>query len=29
MKQMFADKGYEPDTFDVYAEAVERHQGIF
>ncbi len=29
MKQMFARKGYEPDTFDVYANAIERHKGFF
>jgi hypothetical protein len=29
MKQMFADKGYEPDTFDTYAETVEKHKGFF
>ena len=29
MKQMFADKGYESDTFDYYAEAVEKHKGFF
>lgn len=29
MKQKFADKGYEPDTFDVYAETVEKHRGFF
>ena len=29
MKQMFADKGYEPETYDVYAETVEKHKGFF
>ncbi|HSK64344.1 MAG TPA: hypothetical protein VK893_10900 [Pyrinomonadaceae bacterium] len=29
MKQMFADKGYEPDTFDTYAQTVEKHKGFF
>ncbi|HEX6283791.1 MAG TPA: hypothetical protein VFZ71_02910, partial [Pyrinomonadaceae bacterium] len=29
MKRLFADKGYEPDTFDTYAETVEKHRGFF
>jgi DUF971 family protein len=29
MKQMFAKKGYEPDTFDTYAQAVDKHRGFF
>jgi DUF971 family protein len=29
MKKLFAKKGYEPDTFDVYTQAVEQHQGFF
>ena len=29
MKQMFAAKGYGPETFDVYADAVEKHKGFF
>jgi hypothetical protein len=29
MKQLFADKGYEPDTFDYYAEAVDKYKGFF
>lgn len=29
MKQMFAKKGYEPDMFDTYAEAVDKHKGFF
>ena len=29
MKQLFAKKGYEPDTFDTYAQAVEKHKGFF
>ena len=29
MKQMFADKGYEPETFDTYADTVEKHRGFF
>ena len=29
MKQLFVDKGYEPETFDVYAETVEKHKGFF
>jgi len=29
MKQFFADKGYEPDTFDYYAQAIEKHKGFF
>jgi DUF971 family protein len=29
MKQLFAKKGYEPDTFDTYAHAVEQHKGFF
>jgi hypothetical protein len=26
---LFVDKGYEPETFDVYAETVEKHKGFF
>lgn len=29
MKKLFAKKGYEPDTFDTYATAVEQHRGFF
>ncbi|HEY2964043.1 MAG TPA: hypothetical protein VGJ37_16605 [Pyrinomonadaceae bacterium] len=29
MKQLFAKKGYEPDTFDTYAQAVDKHKGFF
>ena len=29
MKQMFAKKGYEPDMFDTYAAAVDKHKGFF
>ena len=29
MKKLFAKKGYEPDTFDTYAQAVEQHKGFF
>jgi hypothetical protein len=29
MKQLFKKKGYEPDTFDTYAKAVEQHKGFF
>jgi hypothetical protein len=29
MKKLFAKKGYEPDTFATYAEAVEQHKGFF
>ena len=29
MKKLFAKKGYEPDTFDVYTQAVEQHKGFF
>ena len=29
MKQMFADKGYDPDTFDTYAGTIEKHRGFF
>ncbi len=29
MKKLFAKKGYEPDAFDVYTQAVEQHKGFF
>jgi DUF971 family protein len=29
MKQLFAKKGYEPDTFDYYSHAIEKNQGFF
>jgi len=29
MKQLFSEKGYEPDTFDYYAQAVEQYKGFF
>jgi len=29
MKQLFKQKGYEPDTYDYYAEAIEKYQGFF
>jgi DUF971 family protein len=29
MKAMFADKGYEPDQYDCYAQAVEKNKGFF
>lgn len=29
MKQLFADKGYEPDTYDYYAQAIEKNKGFF
>lgn len=29
MKQLFQQKGYEPDTFEYYAEAVEKYKGFF
>jgi len=29
MKKLLAKKGYEPDTFDTYAKAIEQHQGFF
>jgi len=29
MKRMFSEKGYEPDTFDYYAQAVEKYKGFF
>ena len=29
MTAMFADKGYEPDQYDYYAQAVEKNQGFF
>lgn len=29
MKRIFADKGYEPDTYAVYADTVEKHKGFF
>ncbi|HKS10313.1 MAG TPA: hypothetical protein VJS13_12255 [Pyrinomonadaceae bacterium] len=29
MKEMFSEKGYEPDTYDYYATAVERYKGFF
>jgi glucuronate isomerase len=29
MKKLFAKKGYEPDTFDTYAGAIEQHKGFF
>jgi hypothetical protein len=28
MKRMFKDKGYEPDAFDYYSEAVEKYRGF-
>ena len=29
MKQLFKQKGYEPDTFEYYAQAVESYKGFF
>ena len=29
MKEMFSEKGYEPDTYDYYAQAMERYKGFF
>jgi hypothetical protein len=29
MKRLFADKGYEPETFEYYAQAIETHKGFF
>ena len=29
MEQMFAAKGYDPDTFEYYAQAVEKNKGFF
>lgn len=29
MKKLFAKKGYEADTFDVYTQAIEQHKGFF
>jgi DUF971 family protein len=29
MKEMFADKGYEQDQYDYYAQAVEKYKGFF
>jgi len=29
MKKLLAKKGYEPDTFATYANAIEQHQGFF
>lgn len=29
MKETFSEKGYEPDTYDYYAQAVERYKGFF
>lgn len=29
MKQLFTEKGYEPDMFDYYAQAVEQYKGFF
>jgi glucuronate isomerase len=29
MKAMFAEKGYESDTYDYYAQAVEKYKGFF
>ena len=29
MKRLFADKGYEPDTYDYYAQAIEKNKGFF
>ena len=29
MKQLFKQKGYEPNTYDYYAEAIEKYQGFF
>jgi len=29
MKKLFAKKGYEADTFDVYTRAIEQHKGFF
>jgi hypothetical protein len=29
MKRTFAKKGYEPDMFDTYAAAVDKHKGFF
>ena len=29
MKQTFKRKGYEPDMFDTYAQAVDKHKGFF
>jgi DUF971 family protein len=29
MKKLFAKKGYEADTFDVYTQVIEQHKGFF
>jgi DUF971 family protein len=29
MKKMFAEKGYEPDQYDYYAQAVDKYKGFF
>jgi hypothetical protein len=29
MKTMFADKGYDSDQYDYYAQAVEKNKGFF
>lgn len=29
MKAMFSEKGYDPDTYDYYAHAVDKYQGFF
>jgi hypothetical protein len=29
MKRLFADKGYESDTYEYYAQAIEKHKGFF
>jgi DUF971 family protein len=29
MQRLFADKGYEPDTYEYYAQAIEKHKGFF
>lgn len=29
MKQLFAHKGYEPDTYEYYAQAIEKNKGFF
>jgi hypothetical protein len=29
MKQLFADKGYEPDTYEYYAQAIEKNKEFF
>jgi hypothetical protein len=29
MKAMFSEKGYEPDTYEYYAQAVEKNKGFF